>query len=178
MTSANDTTILAVLSRYPNMPAEEADSYIAKIEHEENIPVCHAILGRIPEHSLDEDAGRTFTEFQRWSQDRTRRFRNEQWSARRRQKETRTALRMTELHERGVIDDATMLMYGISGEMPERGMYMAMSPEEKERMWRDRMEARFGPNWLQRFSNRNLPLPLFMQRRFEHVPVNWLKEGF
>ena len=29
-----------MLSRYPDMPEDEADGYISKIEHEENIEIC------------------------------------------------------------------------------------------------------------------------------------------
>lgn len=183
MISANDSTILAMLSRYPDMPAEEANEYISKIEHEENVPICRAVLGMIGKEDLEEDARNTFEEFQRWSQDRTRRTRNEQWNARKRRQETRTALTLTKLHERGVITDQTLLMYGISGELPERHMYMAMSPEEKERLWSERMESRFGPNWLSRFDqNGDTPLPIFRGRTWgrhtERTEVNWRLEGF
>lgn len=169
MISTNDTTILAMLSRYPNMPPEEADSYIAKIEHEENIPICHAVIGRIDKSELDEDARETFTQFSVWSERRTRRTRDEQWTARRREKETRTSIRMNQLHDMGVISDEVMLLYGISGPLPEREMYSSMSQVEKEAMWRDRIESRFGPTRLQFFRCR---------RTYEVGKVNWQKEGF
>lgn len=174
MISVNDTTILAMLSRYPDMPGEEADSYIAKIENEENISVCHAVIGRIAKEELDDDARRTYEEFHRWSMDRTRRVRSEQWSARQRQKETRMALRMNELHQKGVISEQVLVLYGISGPLPERNMYAALSAEEKEAIWVQRMESRFGPNWRQRFRN----LPAILQRRIETTTINWRKEGF
>ena len=41
--STNDTTILSMLSRYPDMPEDEADGYISKIEHEENIELLEII---------------------------------------------------------------------------------------------------------------------------------------
>lgn len=163
-----------MLSRYPDMPGDEADEYISKIEHEENVPVCHAVIGRIDKDQLNEEARQTFEEFQRWSLDRTRRVRQEQWSARQRRKETRLALRMNELHQKGVVSEQMLLMYGISGPLPEREMYMAMTPEEKEALWSQRMESRFGPNWRHRFRN----LPAFMQRRIEASQVNWRVEGF
>ena len=174
MTSTVDTTILSVLSRHPNIPADEADEYIAKIEHEENVPLCHAVIGRIEPEELNENARRTFDEFMRWSTDRTRRFRNEQVDDRYRRKANRTAIRMTQLHQRGLISDEMMLLYGISGELPERRVYIELSEGEKEAFFDERMERRFGPDWRRRFSN----LPTFLQRRMFTQKHNWLKEGF
>ncbi len=178
MISTNDTTILAMLSRYPNIPTEEADEYISKIEHEENVPLCHAVIGRIDPGELDEEARSTYDEFTRWSLDRTRRFRNEQIDDRRRQKENRTAIRMTQLHELGKISDEVMLLYGISGELPERQVLYNLSEEEKEAIWGERLERRFGPNWRRRFEGGRFALPTFLQRRVERFVHDWLKEGF
>ncbi|MGD9713507.1 MAG: hypothetical protein AB7V46_15790 [Thermomicrobiales bacterium] len=172
--SVHDTTILAMLSRYPDMPEAEADGYIDKIEHEENVPICKAILGRMDKEELEPDARNTYDEFRRWADDRTRRARNEEWSSRRRQKESKLARNLTRLHEKGLITDQVLLMYGVSGDLPERNAYMALSQEEKEALWSERMEARFGPNWRTTFTS----LPTFLQRRIESVGVNWLKEGF
>lgn len=178
LTSLNDTTILALLSRYPNMPAKEADGYISKIEHEENILLCKAVLGRIPEEELDEDSLKTYREFQRWSTNRTRRTRNEQWSARRRSKETQLTLRMNQLYQKGLITDEVLLMYGISGDMPEIHMYMSLTSEEKERVWSERMEDRYGPNWATDFRRLNIVVPVFVHGIYEINCVNWQKEGF
>jgi len=177
--STNDTTILAMLSRYPAIPIEEADEYISQIEHEENVPICHAVIGRIPPEELNEEARTVYDEFNQWSVDRTRRFRNEQWGGRRSHRENRTAIRMTQLHEKGIISNDVMLLYGISGDMPERGAYMAMSPEEKEAVWAERMERRLGPNWRERFRQRQCRLPVFLQKGMAKYPTHdWLKEGF
>ncbi len=174
--STNDTTILAMLSRYPDIPDEEADEYITGIEHEENVPICHAVIGRIPPEQLDPEARQVYQEFRRWSLDRTRRFRNEQVSARRRQQETRTTIRMTQLHERGVISRETMLLYGISGDLPDREVYMALTPEEKEALWEDRIERRFGPNW--RVTFRTLGPISFSGTQMIRPVHDWRQEGF
>jgi hypothetical protein len=177
--NSNDKAILAVMARFPDMPIEEANEYIERIDDDNNIPVCYALLGRIGAEMLGQEARQVFDEFQRWSQDRAQRIRNEQGNARKRRLETRLALKMIEWHERGRISDQTLLMYGISGALPERNTYMAMSPAEKERLWADRMENRFGPNWVERFSNRNLPLPtMFKGRQREPSHINWSREGF
>jgi hypothetical protein len=163
-----------MLSRYSDISKEEADEYLDQIEHEETIPICEAVLGRISPNDLEPRARRVYDEFHRWSVDRTRRFRNEQWNDRRRKRENRTAIRMTQLHEKGLISNDTMLLYGISGDLPEYGMYMAMSDEEKEALWTERMERRFGPNWRQRFNN----LPPLLRQKLKNSTHNWLKEGF
>lgn len=169
---------MAMLSRYPTMPAEEADTYIAKIEHPQNVAVCHAMLGRIRKEELDDDAKLTFDEFQRWSAARTRRTRNEQLSARYRREETPLAAKMKRLHEKGIIDDSTLLLFGISGDLPERRVWVEMTTEEKEALWAQRLEGRFGPNWrelVRELSGGTLFRFVTRQRRNE---VNWLKEGF
>lgn len=175
MTSPNDTTILAMLSRYPDMSPEEADGYISKIEHVENVAVCHAVLGRIDRTELNEDARQTFDEFQRWSRSRTRRTREEQWTSRERRRETKLALKMNALFERGVITESVLMMYGISGDLPDRERYMLLSPEEKEAMWAERMEMRLGPNWRSRITHSAVPADF---HRREITKTNWLKEGF
>ena len=176
MISTNDTTIMAMLSRYPNIPEEEADEYISHIEHEENIPLCHAVIGRIRPDQLDDDTRRTYDEFTRWSLDRTRRFRNEQINARQRRRENRTAIRMTQLHEQGAISDEMMLLYGMSGDLPERTQYLNLSDEEKQALWEQKMERRLGMNWRRRFDE--LPNFLSKKRFFGRCFHNWLKEGF
>ena len=174
--STNDTTILAMLSRYPNMPKEEADEYISKIEHEENIPICHAVLGRIEKEQLPEESRVVFEEFSLWSQRRTQRIREEQWTTRRRQKETNLSLKMNDLHRRGIINEEILVLYGISGDLPERNMYMSLTQEEKQALWEERMESRFGPNWRNRFSN--LGLRLFTHDKKEFSKFSWIKDGF
>lgn len=176
--SSNDTTILAMLSRYPDMSWEEADTYIQKIEHEENIPICNAVIGRIDKEDLSDDAKKVFEEFQMWSSRRTRRVCEEQWTARRRQKETSTAIRMTQLHEKGIISDEVMVLYGISGELPDRRMYMQLSTEEKQFLWEEKMESRLGPNWRSRFSNGVNNLYFFPKNKLEYIKTNWNKFGF
>lgn len=174
MISVNDTTILAMLSRYPDISSEEADRHIARIENDENKAVCHALLGRIQPDELSDDARETLEDVQRWSVSRTERVRNEQIHARRNNNETHMSQRMIELRDRGVISESTLLLYGISGPMPERDQYNRLTRAEKTRMWVERMERRFGQNWRNRFQ---VQLP-DMFRNDRRTQVNWLREGF
>lgn len=182
MSSTNDTTILAMLSRYPNMSAQEADTHIAKIEHEENIPLCHAILGRISEESLSEDAKLTFNEFKKWSENKRHRVRIEEQHARHRNSETRLANRLKTLHEKGIINEEVLVMYGISGPLPERISYNSLSPEEKQQFWENRMRNTYGENWRNRFSRAITDLPIFNPIQFRENKSreirNWKLEGF
>ena len=84
-----------------------------------------------------------------------------------------------QLHERGLISDETMLLYGMSGDLPDRSSYFALSEEERQFIWVERMERRFGPNWRERFERGRFRLPPLLQRRIEQMGLhNWLKEGF
>lgn len=162
-----------MLSRYPDIPIDEQDEYISKIEHEENVPICLAIMGRLDKENLTPSARITFEEFSRWSMNRTRRTYNEQISDRYRNKQNRTAIRMAQLHQQGKISDQVMLLYGISGDLPERRVYARLTEREKRTLWEDRMEMRFGPNWRNHVNN--LP-PMFQEQQFEIH--NWRQEGF
>lgn len=174
MISTNDTTIIAMLSRYPGMSAEEADTYISRIEHEENVPVCLALLGRVELEELSVDARRTFMEFKRWSDDKTKRISQEEIAARSSYKETRRAAKMLQMHEKGLINDQMLILFGISGELPLHQVYAAMTEDEKIGLWESRMQQRFGDSWRSRVRS----VPSFMCRTTEVRGCNWIREGF
>lgn len=161
-----------MLSRYPDIPVSEQDEYISKIEFQENIPICMAVVGRISREDLTPSARNTFDEFSRWSENRTRRLKNEQISDRYRRKENKTSIRMAQLHQKGIISDEVMLLYGISGDLPERRVYAQLTESEKQVLWEDRMEQKLGPQWKRHI--RNLP-SMFCETKGVH---NWLQEGF
>ena len=173
MNSTNDTTILAMLSRYPDISVAEQDEYISKIEHEGNIPICLAVVGRISKEELNPSARDVFEQFSMWSADRTRRARNEQISDRHRMKQNRTAIRMTQLHQQGKISDQVMLLYGISGDLPERETYEQLDETEKRTLWEERISRRLGSQWRSRINN----LPA-MFCEIQHGTHNWIQEGF
>ena len=96
-----------------------------------------------------------------------------------RRRERRTAERMSTFHESGVISDEIMVLYGVSGDMPDRDAYRSMSPEAREALWTERMERKLGVNWRERFRRRQFVLPTFLQKGVaEYFTHNWLKEGF
>lgn len=162
------------------MPAEEADQHISRIEHSENIPICHAVVGRINETELNDDAKEVYQEFKAWSDNRTRRIRDEQWSDRRRNKESRIAQKLTKLHEQGRVSDEALLMYGISGDLPQRNVWREMSEEEKQHVFQERVERRFGPNWRDFFGEPAArPILGWISAKVTSRQItNWQKEGF
>jgi hypothetical protein len=168
--SANDRTILAMLSRYPDMPREEFETYVKRIDDQENAAVGQALVGLLNKEELSFSARRVFEYFQDWADNRTERTKQEQWSARRREKETRLALRLNELHAKGVVSQETLLLYGISGELPDVDAYRRLNQEEKQLLWRERTEARFGPQ-----ANTSFLVPLIATSKLAN---NWRFEGF
>ena len=158
------------------MSASEADEHISKLQDSEIKPLCWALLGRIDRDQLNDELGLVFDKFQQWSEEKTTRIRNEEWSARRRQKETKLSLRFVGLHQQGQISDRTLLLYGISGDMPEWHYYHSLSVEEKESFWAERVESRFGPNWREIApAYRQIQL-LSVKRR--QLKTSWTKFGF
>lgn len=156
------------------MDRNEVDTYVDRLEHGNNIQIAYAVAGCIEPDSLDEDARETYEEFMMWSRDRTRQVRSEEIAARYAEKETRRANKMVELREKGIITEETLLLYGISGPLPDREVYAQMSDVEKEHLWEERMVRRFGDNWRARL-NIN---PRFLRRKCEKITHDWLKEGF
>jgi hypothetical protein len=157
------------------MPIEEAKTYIAKIENEENIPICEAVVGIIPKEQLSKEAFSVFKDFMRWSLYRAARTRNEQWTARKRRQETNLSIKMNDLHSKGIVSDETMVLYGISGPLPEKDTYSELSVGQKQSFWEERLSSKFGPNWRSRF-----PINVRSCKEFgvDGIKHNWTKEGF
>lgn len=87
--------------------------------------------------------------------------------------QNKTTLRMVQLHQQGKISDQVMMLYGISGDLPERKFYEKLSNNEKLALWEERMQLKFGINWRRHINN----LPA-MFRDIEQGVHNWLQEGF
>ena len=80
------------------------------------------------------------------------------------------------MHERGQISDEALLLYGISGDLPELHVIMDMTPRQRVAMWSERLDDRLGQDWRERLRRRGLTLPTFLQMVEKNH--NWLKEGF
>lgn len=77
------------------------------------------------------------------------------------------------LREQGKISDDLLVLYGISGDMPEITTYQEMSIQERHRFWLQRLENNLGPNWIRVF-------PTIYQRfkRLFFDRVDWQNDGF
>lgn len=174
MISPNDSSILAALSIYPDMDRAEVDTYINRLNHSGLATIAYAIAGVIRPDDLDEETRQSYDDFMEWSRERRQSVRNEEVSARYREKETRLANRMIELHEKGAIPEETLFLYGISGDLPDREEYIRMTEEEKENFWDQKFIRRFGENWRTRLN----VSPEFLKETCERITHNWLSEGF
>lgn len=87
------------------------------------------------------------------------------------------AEKMLRFHNDGLISDEILLLYGIAGVLPDRNKYNQMTSEERAAFWNERLSKRLGTNWRQRFNDRDLRLPQFIQH-LKSSRTNWQKEGF
>lgn len=85
---------------------------------------------------------------------------------------------MTQLHQRGLITDAALMLYGISGPLPDAEEYSRLTVAQKNNIWHERMERKLGPDWLSRLQNLSVPLPVVEEVRFTPEPADWLRDGF
>lgn len=178
MISVNDTSILAMFCRYPDISNSEAEEHMSLLEHEENRGVCEALLGQRLVTSLNPDQQRTYQEVIRWSNDRTQRTRNEQVVLRRRGKNNRLRDKMINLYERGIVSNEIMMLYAISGPLPDVLEYRKMRAEQKEEFWSNRIEQNLGDVPQTRLNWREFQNKLREWFQFEDRKVNWMKEGF
>lgn len=142
MSVANDNAILAILSQYPNMDVEDANLYIGKIEDDRYAMVAKVIVGQIDISELDEQAGYIYSEIKFWYTRKQEQIQAEQRTARRRGQKTPLAKKMLAAYEQGRIPIEMLMLYGISGDLPQLETYSDMNQEEREVYWRSRISGR------------------------------------
>ncbi len=79
------------------------------------------------------------------------------------------------LHQQGRISDEVLLLYGISGELPDVDKYSKLSVSEKQSIWSERLALNLGTDWERKVSRVRLPV-VFRGRSFGKA--NWRREGF
>ena len=102
-------------------------------------------------------------------------------SIRKKHQEARLTLKMNELHSKGVINDQTLLMFGISGDLPDVSSYNRLTTEEKSTIWNEKLANRFGNNWREDFNRKAIPLITVRRLKASNADldkINWRKEGF
>lgn len=103
---------------------------------------------------------------------------NPQNNIRRKHQEARMASKMKELHAKGMINDQVLLMFGISGDLPELSSYNRLSTEQKNTIWNEKLSNRFGGNWREDFVEKGIPVIAVRQLKSIKSDINWRKEGF
>lgn len=88
-------------------------------------------------------------------------------------RQDKIAKKIAQLHSTGKISDEIMLLYGISGDLPDRREFNQLSDQEKLNFWEERLQNRFGSTW--RSEVRNIPEFLKEIRKIDH---KWANEGF
>jgi len=85
--------------------------------------------------------------------------------------------KMLDLFQKGRISEQTLLLFGISGELPEIESYSTLNHEEKAKIWSDKLEESLGLNWKTNFNEHTTCLPIFSKPR-DLIKIKWTKEGF
>lgn len=174
MISPNDGSILFAIKMYPDMDQDEINTYIGRLDQDEIIPVARAMAGQIDPNDLNSQSKQIYNEFMELSSNRINMIRTEEQTSRLNRKETKRANKMIELKNKGIISEETLILYGISGPLPERNVYLNMSSSDREHLWMNRMSRRFGSDWQDRLNIQ----PNFFKSKLESITHNWLKEGF
>lgn len=82
---------------------------------------------------------------------------------------------MLRMHEQGQISDQILLLYGMSGDLPDQENYRTLQEHERHNFWSARMEKNLGPNWRERFDS----LPSLLKRMVSNRLIpQWIKDGF
>jgi hypothetical protein len=83
---------------------------------------------------------------------------------------------MFEMHQNGEISDEALLLYGMSGEVPDPKWLCNLEDHEREKFWNKKMSKRLGENWRERFRS----LPDFLRRVVvsSRLIPKWSRDGF
>jgi len=87
-----------------------------------------------------------------------------------------TKTNLINLHRQGRISDEILLLYGISGELPNIEKYSKLSVAEKQSVWSEKLESNLGSDW-ERQIGRIKKMPAVFRGRSFGKP-NWRREGF
>jgi hypothetical protein len=161
--SPKDSSTIAVICAYPDIDDNELNMLLESLETEKSKRICRSIVRNEPILPEDEDDTHRL---RCWRNNKQMRIRNEQRNARYKSNETSMAARLKKLNQEGKISDQALLLYGISGNLPERDMYANWDADEREKYWQDRYLSRMGTCWKETIVRQG------------PEKVAWAKEGF
>lgn len=168
--NALDNSVVAAICHIPDLTDEEIGELVSKIEDPQTKTACRAISGQVNVEELTEDQVRLVLDIQEKRLSKIRRVRDEQIALRRKGLTSSLGQRMIDKYERGEISYETLLVYGVSGTLPDRKVLADMTDRERQDWWDTRMTMRFGVTWREITPIKN---------PFKPSPkANWKKEGF
>jgi len=157
---------------YPDMPLEEREKHLNDLEDERYRRVCEVITGTLDHDALNDQEQLVYQEISEWRKQRQQRIKTEQVFRRLNtpQRQSTLANNLIRMRDRGQISNDTLMLYGISGTLPARSEYSLLSPEERRKLWNDRLESRLGINWMELVDR---PPSVVSEEE-----VDWIEEGF
>lgn len=158
----------------PHLSVHEQNFHLRNVENPYNYELCEAILGRISPDDLLDEVKKEYYELKHWADFKKSKIKQEQINNRKKNKKTKLAENMIKLHRQGKIPEETLLLYGISGDLPEESVYKNMTIEEKENFWNQRNRQNFGdisnPYSFNHFMEK--------QNKKPAEKIDWICQGF
>ena len=174
--NAHDRSIIGAICQYPDMSISEKRKAIRKLNDPNLKPIIRVLTGLENSDILSKDDRIVLADIQKWKENRTKRLRNQEIQARRNNNEpTRLAKNLIRLKEQGIITDNTLLLYGVSGDLPEQRTYQQLNLEESRSFWERKFRNRYGDSWRNYFDT--LP-SIFDESHKAELSKEWPKEGF
>lgn len=174
--SINDNTIMWAICQYPDLKFQEKEEMITKIKNPHAQKVAKALAGLIPLNELSEQERIDLIDWETRRNRKQNRIRNEQIQTRyNNESPTNLARKLLSMRDKGQITDETLILYGISGDLPVRTTYNQMTSKEKRQIWENRMKNRYGVTWREYFNT--IP-SIFEDDVREEIINEWMKEGF
>jgi len=174
--SPNDRSIIGAICHYPDMKKIEKEGMIKKLHDRRLVNIVSALAGLKTLEELSTSERNQLIEMETWRNSKRDRLRNEEIHARRNSSEPSPfARKLLDLRSRGQVTEETLILYGVSGDLPVRRTYNQMTKQEQRRIWEERMIDRYGVTWREYF--RTIP-SIFEDDVREEIIDEWMKEGF
>jgi hypothetical protein len=165
MRSAKDETRIMMICKYHDLQPEMQEEIINNCDSEDTKIICKVLVGQIPLLNVSEHMQKEINDIYEKHSLQIFNTRNVEIKNRRNNTESSFAKTMLKRYQKGLISHSMLMLYGISGTLPDRHPLLNRSytPEEKMNILETRLQNRFGVNWREVLKNNN---------------DSWLKDGF
>jgi len=174
LSSVNDTTIIHMFLTNPDLSVQEQNSNLLKLENPYNVELCEAILGRIRPEDLIDELKKEYYELKHWAQFKKTKIKQEQIENRKKNKQNKFAERLLKLYRQGRVSEEVLLLYGISGNLPEKSVYQEMTAEERRDFWNQRSRENFESDVDSSFFS----MSRIIEKRKQSEKIDWIRQGF